>query len=183
LTYNIITAFNFLKNMRQNTQSNRGTKINKNQNIPLQGFTLIEILLVVAIIAILAGIVIFAINPAKQLAESRNAQRRSDVNTISNAIYQYMLDHNGFLPADTVYLDLTCGNLSDNQICRTDHTCNGLTDLSILTAEQKYLVSIPTDPIGSGADNTGYFVSTNYNGKITVCAPSAEESATISVTR
>lgn len=63
-----------------------------------KGFTLIEILLVVAAIGILAGIVILAINPTKQLADTRDAQRRSDIRAILDAMYQYSIHHNGDFP-------------------------------------------------------------------------------------
>ncbi len=67
--------------------------------MPKKGFTLIEILLVVAAIAILSGIVVLAINPGKQLADTRDAQRHSDVKTILEAVYQYSIDHDGTLPS------------------------------------------------------------------------------------
>lgn len=147
-----------------------------------KGFTLLEILLVVAAIAILAGIVILAINPAKQLADTRNAQRRSDVNTILSATYQYIIDNSGTVPA-AINQSVTCDNTAANQLCKTGGTCTGITDLSILTTNQKYLTSTPLDPTGSSANGSGYFVVKSANGRITVCAPSAEQSATISVTR
>lgn len=140
-----------------------------------KGFTLLEILLVVAAIAILAGIVIVAINPNKQLGETRNAQRRSDVNTILNAVYQYTIDNNGILP--------TSITTTATAVCKTGGTCTGLIDLGILTLNEKYLTAIPADPTGSTANSSGYNILKTANGRITVSAPSAEQSAVISVTR
>ena len=54
--------------------------------------------MVVAAIGILAGIVIIAVNPGKQLAAARNARRQSDVASIAQALSQYSLDHDGELP-------------------------------------------------------------------------------------
>src|SRR3989344_1939000 len=73
-------------------------KMHLSPRITRAGFTLIELLLVIGIIAILASIVIVAINPTKQLGDARDAQRRSDVTTILNAVYQYAIDNDGLLP-------------------------------------------------------------------------------------
>lgn len=146
-----------------------------------KGFTLLEILLVVAAIGILAGIVIVAINPSKQLGDTRNAQRNSNVQQILNAAYQYQIDNNGTGAAAIPTSD-TC-NTATNEVCKTGGTCTGLVDLSVLTASQKYVTSLPTDPTGSSTNGTGYFIAKSANGRLTVCAPSAESSATITVTR
>ncbi len=140
-----------------------------------KGFTLLEILLVVAAISILAGIVIVAINPGKQLGDTRNSQRSSDVNTIINAVYQYSIDNNGALPADI--------SETQTEICASGGDCSGLVDLSVLTANEEYLVAIPGDPSGSSANGAGYEIYKSANGRITVVAPDAEQDAVISVTR
>jgi len=139
------------------------------------GFTLLEILLVVAAIAILAGIVILAINPVKQLGDTRNAQRRTDVNTILNAVYQYSIDNNGSLPT-TITTTVTA-------ICQAA-PCTSLIDLSVLTTNEKYVVAIPHDPLITATTGTaGYTIVKSANGRVTVAAPSAEQSAVITVTR
>lgn len=144
-----------------------------------KGFTLIEILIVIGIIAILAVVTIIAINPARQFAQARNSQRSSNVNTILNAINQYGVDNKGALP--------TTITTTATEICQTGAaSCTGLIDLSVLTASETYLVSIPIDPscpTGCNASGIGYTVMQSANGRVTVDAPLAELGATISVIR
>lgn len=146
------------------------------RSLSRRGFTLIELLLVIGIIAILASIVIVAINPTKQLGDARNAQRRSDVNTILNATYQYAIDHNGSLPSG-----IPTG--TSKYICKSsDGVCNNGVNLRLLTGS--YLVNIPSDPqVAATATGTHYTIVQDANGRVTVAAPGAEQNATISVTR
>lgn len=148
-----------------------------------RGFTLIEILLVIGMIAILAAVVIVAVNPARQFAQSRNTQRISNVNTILNAAHQYAVDNTGTLPAN-IPTSADCAGVATNEICKTGAAdCTGLVDLSVLTASEIYVVSIPYDPSGATTNGAGYHIAKSANGRITVCAPDAELSETISVTR
>jgi len=143
------------------------------------GFTLIEILLVIGIIAILAAIVIVAINPARQFAQARNAQRSSNINTILNAVHQYAIDNTGTLPSSIT--------TTSTEICKTDaSSCTNLIDLSVLTDSETYLVELPSDPLCPDSCATygiGYTIIKSSNGRITVNAPDAELNKIINVTR
>jgi uncharacterized protein (TIGR02145 family)/prepilin-type N-terminal cleavage/methylation domain-containing protein len=133
------------------------------------GFTLLEILLVVGIIAILAGIVILAINPNKMLATTRNVQRKANLAEINKALYQYYIDNSRYPVSVTSSL---------TEICNTGATssghsisCTNKADLSFLVPA--YLTAIPTDPQMTGT-STRYKVMKDQNNKVVLEAPQAE---------
>ncbi len=124
-----------MKPDHQSFQSNRN-----------RAFTLLEILLVVAIIAILAGIVIVAINPAKQLGNARDSQRKSDINTIYKAVNQYLIDEGHFPTTITSIL---------TAICDPTQTCSGIDLDTYLVSD--YLGAIPKDP--QATTDAGYKIA------------------------
>ena len=136
-----------------------------------KGFTLIEILLVVAILAILAGLVILAINPQKQLLDARNAQRKADVSTILSAVYQYSIDNKGVMPGSNVPTAPTAAMEICTATVSLTCTTATLADLSSLISAEKYLTAIPVDPAGNVTNGAGYTIQKTANGRITVSAP------------
>ncbi len=148
------------------------------------GFTLLEVLLVVAIIAILAGIVILALNPVKQLGDTRNSERRSDVTTILNAVYQYSLDNDGNLPSGITTSAKVLGtNISGcDTVCTATATAVGCVDLSSALVPT-YVVGIPVDPKTGSTTSTDYYIRTDADGRLIVGACDPEQGASIQVTR
>jgi len=149
---------------------------------PEKGFTLIEILLVIALIAILSAITIVALNPMKQFGQAKNTTRVSHVNAILNAVNQYTLDNAGVIPS-TVPTGTACTASLDYEICQTGSACSTGVDLHVLTDQERYIVSIPVDPASTSTSGTGYSIIKSEFGRITVCAISTDEDEDISVTR
>ncbi len=87
-----------------------------NQSSRKKGFTLLELLIVIAILAILSAVAIFVLNPAETLREARDAQRISDLATIKTAIALYITK-----TTSTVYL----GNSGSNTSCRSGAYSSG----------------------------------------------------------
>lgn len=143
-----------------------------------KGFTLVEILVVVALIAILAAITIIAINPAKNFADTRNAQRSADVSQILNAVTQYTAEDGQQLS------DFEDGTVTIPECPATVDIGTGADDLDLETSlVDEYIVAIPEDPSGATDTDTGYDICQTAGGRVEVSAPIAENDKTISVRR
>ncbi len=118
------------------------------------GFTIVELLIVIVVIAILATITIVAFNGIQQRAI--NSQTVSAVNAYKKAIFQYAIDNNGSAPYGTrSNICLGSGYTSTigatNNVCATGGIAGGQTipdDDATFTANiSKYL---QTEPVTGG---------------------------------
>lgn len=163
------------------------------KNAANTGFTLIEILVVIGLIALLAAIVIVAINPARQFAQGRNTQRTSNINAILNVYGQRIADHKGLFHGDTA-TDPNC--TVDIPIAAVDEAnaadiCGGGSVVTCPSgnfdirkcAVPDYIAELPVDPkTGTACDtatcaggyDTKYKIYKDVNGRVTVFAPDAQ---------
>jgi len=98
-----------------------------------KGFTLVELMIVIAILAILAAVVIFALNPAQLMARARDSQRISDLQALTTAINYFTVI------TSTPYLDNA-----------TNTTCKGTATTATIYAT----ITSTTAPGGAFAYNT-----------------------------
>lgn len=138
-----------------------------------KGFTLIEILVVIGIIAILAAIVIIAINPAKQFAQARNTQREAAVNSILNAVGQRIADNKGVFAGTFNAGVYKCGAIPAAATAisaANDDTVAGALGCLVPT----YISDLPAEPV---ATSPAYTIEVNATGRVKVCAPGHAEAA------
>lgn len=121
-----------------------------------KGFTLIEILVVIAILGILAVVTIVALNPVKRFQDARNSTRKEDVNAVLQAVSVYTIDNDGAFPTMTggaAMSTLTIDAVAGTATCGAAGAC----DASDLLGLDSYISTLPTDPQGNeylvGVDN------------------------------
>jgi prepilin-type N-terminal cleavage/methylation domain-containing protein len=112
------------------------------------GFTLIEILIVIAIIAVLASAVLIGLGPVQR--QGRDARRISDLRQVQNALELYFAKC-GYYPG-TTQSGSTCGSFSQ---------ITTWTDLSTaLQGSNVGVTQVPKDP----TSGKNYFYGTDSSG-------------------
>lgn len=147
------------------------------------GFTIIELLIAMGIMAILATSIVYLINPARQLAKARDTVREADLYAILSTVYQYQAEHSGALP-DTDG-DPVTSNFPTTETCMG--TGGGCFDLGSAgdTGEEivpVYMAALPQDPTTGDDSDIGYSIYVDANNRL-VATGTGETQATISITR
>jgi len=147
-----------------------------------QSFTLIEILVAVALIAVLAVAIILSLNPSELIKQARDSQRMTDINNLARAVNLYIGDTGGsgfYGTSSVVYVSIpdttsTCANLglpplssgwsykcvSSSTLQKTDGT--GWIPIDFRKQSfGKTLSKLPIDPINQ--TSTGNFYTYTYN--------------------
>lgn len=145
---------------------------------------MIEILLVIGIIAVLATVVIVALNPAQRFADARDSRRLADIQSILSAVQQYIVDNQGSLPPSLSTTEIQIGTASSG--CELTYgvcSANLSYCLDLSTSLAPYLKSLPFDP-GTGSEaTTHYSIVANANNIVTVNACDSTDETISSVSR
>ena len=112
---------------------------------PNKGFTIVELLLIIGIIAILLSIVFLTIKPPELLKRGRDQKRLSDMSTLERIISEYKVDNGNYpdqenLLRDSLTLPVGNTNLSNSN-------GSGWIDANVAT----YNSRLPIDPLNTNA--------------------------------
>src|SRR5258708_2207700 len=149
------------------------------------GFTLIELMVVVAILGFLIGIGVIAMNPAGQLASARNQKRQLDLETLMVAVRANVADQS------TQTFSCAAGLIPTSTPARMSSVSSSANYNIAPCIVPTYILALPFDSGTSSAHyasnsdyDTGYNIIQNAStGQITLSAPAAELGKSISIIR
>ena len=129
-----------------------------------KAFSLIELIIVIAVISIMAAIAFVAINPARRIGEAKNDERRVEVRSILKAIEKYSVDNMSLPPSiaglnnDIPYM-ITSVSSGEDLFCEIIDT--NIEEVVIGEELVDYLPVLPIDPDVTNhlAYGTGYYLT------------------------
>ena len=127
-----------------------------------KGFTLVELLIVIGILAILTAAVIVVLNPAELLRQARDAQRFADLDSLRSAISLYLATASS--PTLGTTAQCTVGTTFDEDgscTTATSTATNGTGWAAVnleATSGGSPISALPSDPV----NNSAYFYA--YDG-------------------
>jgi len=138
--------------------------------LPDTGFTLVELLVVIALIGILSTLLLANFNAARQ--RSRDAQRKSDLRNLQTALRLYYNDNVGYPTSNGGYEIVGCGSKAARIACpwATAWTT---------TEGQTYMTRLPKDP---QAIDYRYIQTDSDNFTLTACLENKSDDKGISDT-
>lgn len=143
----------------------------------VRGFTLLELLIVIGILAILASVTVLVLNPAQLLAQARDSRRISDTEAISRALNYYLANTTSPDLGDPAKCYVYVAGLAAN--CGGRHAAGRVTTVDATREPDgngwipvnfsgvsggSPLSVLPIDPKGI-ADTTYYFSYANTNSR------------------
>jgi prepilin-type N-terminal cleavage/methylation domain-containing protein len=142
----------------------------KNHKIKNKGFTLIELMVVIGIIALVSSVVLSSLTQAK--AQADNTKQIADYRVVLNALLQFKQD-NGYYPYTNITDTYTCiGNYSDNNCIVTNATISNNIDinnsLNKYISSYKFLdkivpITYSSGPIALTKNYKGFVIGCNEN--------------------
>lgn len=147
-----------------------------------KGFTLVELLVTIGLVAILLTITLVALNPEKQFKSAREAKRMADASTLLNAVSQYVSDHKteeSTLSRDNISRYIAAGEYKGKWDLSPKPVQEPNVNLCSLLVPT-YTANLPSDPIleteVANCENfdTGYILTISPEGRITISAPFSE---------
>ena len=174
----------------------------KRNRLSTIGFTLVELLIVIAILAILAAAVVIVINPGEMLVQARDSQRVTDLQSVRKAIDLFIIDNSGTSLGTTqrVYISIpdtasNCPNLTSSlpilptgwaYVCatsanvrNTDSTGWIPLNLSLIKGGSP-ISSLPIDPVNDAVSGKYYTYVMGGSYELTALMEAQKTNASVS---